>query len=140
MRRIVYASKAVSDFADEDLLALLRTARQRNRDHAVTGMLVYTRGSFLQVIEGRAGDVETIWGHVQRDNRHGEVRVLQDGDVWERSFASWNMGFWHPESDLLERDLPGYAVGRDVPFVSTELIPNVDAALRLLSLYAPRSA
>ncbi len=140
MRRIVYASKALQEFDDAELLALLEQARAFNTTRDVTGMLVYAQRSFLQVIEGADADIAGVWARIRQDPRHTEIRVLGDGPVQAREFGTWSMGFEHPNEAELEETLPGYRASSDYPFVSSMLVDASDTAETLLALYARRSA
>lgn len=140
MRRIVYASRALHDFDEAELLALLESARATNARYGVTGMLVYASRSFLQQFEGADADVEAVWDRIRVDPRHTDLRVLADGPADSRQFDSWSMGFEHPEEADLEETLPGYRGSTDYPFVSSQLVDAADTAETLLSLYARRSS
>ncbi len=139
MRRLVYASRAVQPFGDDDLLQLLQVARACNDAHGVTGMLVYAACSFLQLFEGENDAVEVIWDRIRMDPRHTGLRVLQDGPARARLFAEWSMGFEPPEQQRLEETLPGYRAGSVYPFVDSKLVSTADTASTLLELYARRS-
>jgi hypothetical protein len=139
VRRIIYASRALSDFSDEDLVRLLLRARATNEAYDVTGMLVYAARSFLQAFEGDEEGVEVIWDRIRLDDRHTDLRVLSDGPADSRLFRDWSMGFEHISAEELERTLPGYRASIDYPFVSSQLVAAADTAETLLSLYARRS-
>lgn len=136
VRRLIYASRALTGFADEDLLQLLTEARSRNEQYGVTGMLVYAAGSFLQLIEGDEPSVEVIWDRIRLDQRHTGLRVLGDGPAQTRLFGDWAMGFEHPDVALLESTLPGYRAPTVYPFVDSQLVAAAETATTLLSLYA----
>ena len=139
MRRIIYASQALHDFGDQELLELLQRARAVNEEQAVTGMLVYAARSFLQLFEGEDEGVELVWDRIRMDDRHTSLRVLQDGAVDARLYADWSMGFERVDAEELEQTLPGYRGSIDYPFVSSQLVDAADTAETLLSLYARRS-
>ena len=139
MRRIIYASRALHSFADEELVELLLRARANNEEQDVTGMLVYAAQSFLQAFEGDDEGVEVIWDRIRLDDRHTDLRVLSDGPATERLFRDWSMGFEHVLAEELERTLPGYRASIDYPFVSSQLVSAADTAETLLSLYSRRS-
>ena len=93
--QIVYCSAATTAFDEQDLLALLAVARTNNTRLGVTGMLLFHEGSFIQVLEGERETVETLYDRVAQDQRHAGTRVLARGEVEERSFEEWSMGFRH---------------------------------------------
>ena len=106
------------------------------RTEIFTGMLVYAAGSFLQLIEGDDAGVELIWDRIRMDPRHTALRVLQDGSAQARLFGEWSMGFEHPDTDRLEKTLPGYRADTVYPFVDSQLVGAADTAATLLTLYA----
>lgn len=127
------------DFSEDELVQLLLRARAANEDRDISGMLVYSARSFLQLFEGDDEDVEVIWDRIRLDDRHTDLRVLEDGPSDTRQFGDWSMGFEHVSSEELERTLPGYRASLDYPFVSSHLVAAADTAETLLSLYARRS-
>jgi hypothetical protein len=94
MYQIVYTSSASRDFSATDLSDLLQSARRRNKDVGVTGMLVFHDGTFLQAIEGENRAVNEVFARVHGDPRHRDLIVLHRGDGPEqRAFGDWPMGF-----------------------------------------------
>jgi hypothetical protein len=93
MLELIYASAAVKPFSQAELTTLLAKARIKNTRMGVSGMLLYDRGSFLQVLEGEADDVLAIYGVVSKDPRHERVVKLLETITPARSFADWSMGF-----------------------------------------------
>jgi hypothetical protein len=93
MFRIVYVSTAVVAFSEEDLRHLLHVARSNNQAAGVSGMLVYSRGHFLQALEGEPGPVISTFDRILSDVRHTELKTLQRGGHAHQWFADWSMGF-----------------------------------------------
>lgn len=89
--RLLYASRAV-DPNPETIDAILHECRSRNPNSGVTGVLCYGGGIFLQVIEGGRMAISQLYNHIQRDNRHKDVVLLQYEEITERRFAGWTMG------------------------------------------------
>jgi hypothetical protein len=52
MTEIIYASAQTQPFSSAQLTELLAKARRNNQALHVSGLLLYHRGSFLQVLEG----------------------------------------------------------------------------------------
>jgi len=94
MIQMIYASAATVEFSDEDLKALLLTARERNQELEISGMLVYHEGSFLQILEGHEDAVLALYAKIERDDRHDNVKMLLRSEIDERSFGEWKMGFY----------------------------------------------
>ena len=92
---VVYRSKAVMTLSDVDLFYLLMQARERNRDHDLSGLLIYDRGHFFQWLEGRDDALGRTWNKIRADTRHADVRVLADQPIPTRLFAGWSMQLAH---------------------------------------------
>ena len=83
----------LSHLVDDDLKALLATARGNNSSLGVSGMLLYHEGSFMQVLEGEQSAVESIFAKIEKDDRHTNTTILSKGEMETRTFESWAMGF-----------------------------------------------
>jgi hypothetical protein len=89
----IYASAATRAFDDAELRVLLGQARYRNIQAAVSGMLLYTSGSFFQVLEGEPEAVDATFARIAPDSRHELVTVINREPIARRSFGEWSMGF-----------------------------------------------
>lgn len=94
---LVYASKnllTVSDAEASSAVAqILATSQRNNAEVGVTGALMFNGGAFAQVLEGPRQGVERTFERIQRDQRHGDVTVLECGPTEVRGFANWSMAF-----------------------------------------------
>jgi Sensors of blue-light using FAD len=89
----VYASAATRPLEMTELTALLQAARKHNDGAGLTGMLLYTEGSFFQVLEGVPDAVEALYAKIEQDKRHDQVTKIVAEAIPNRSFADWTMGF-----------------------------------------------
>ncbi|GGF11949.1 hypothetical protein GCM10011383_23980 [Hymenobacter cavernae] len=79
--------------SDEQLKDILLKARATNHDLRITGLLLYSEGMIMQVLEGEQEVVRMLYEKIRRDPRHTEVATLVDGPVPRRVFPDWSMGF-----------------------------------------------
>jgi Sensors of blue-light using FAD len=93
LHRLIYASRNTIPAIDlnEEIGAIIRASIRRNREVAITGLLLVHEGCFLQVLEGPAEAVLTTYGRICEDPRHSETKVLGAGPAPVRSFGDWNM-------------------------------------------------
>lgn len=103
MLQIVYASSTPHLLSQDDLVDILRVSRENNTAAGVSGVLLYADGNFMQVLEGPAEAVTATYERVKRDPRHRQVLTLLRGEVEERMFSDWSMGFLRL-GDLAEED------------------------------------
>ena len=131
VHQIVYTSKAVRPLTPQDLVDILETARFHNALDGITGMLLYRRGHFLQVLEGSEDRLSALFEKLNGDPRHTDVRVLLDVRIAARAFGAWSMAF-QDISGLDPTELPGYSRFLADGFRSTECIRYPHKALRML--------
>ena len=90
--RLMYASRATDSVDQEVLSAILKKSKANNPDLGVTGVLCFSGGIFLQVLEGGRSPVSALYNRIASDPRHRDVVLLSYEEIGERSFASWSMG------------------------------------------------
>lgn len=90
--RLLYVSRAVPAVDQEELVAILRKSKTNNPALGVTGVLCYSEGIFLQVLEGGRSAVNKLYNRIAADARHTQVELLAYEEIGERRFAGWSMG------------------------------------------------
>ncbi len=91
--QIIYASASAEEMSGPALADILASARRKNEARNISGMLVYHRGSFLQVLEGPEDAVNALFEKIQQDPRHGEINVLFHDKIPAKEFEDWSMGY-----------------------------------------------
>lgn len=107
MYEIVYTSLATHDLEPAELTALLDHARRANQARGITGMMIYRKREFLQLLEGEQTVVQALYERIARDERHQQMAKLWDGPIKARSFGDWEMAFVAPDDETLQAH-PGY--------------------------------
>ena len=100
---LVYISSAVRNLDDIELNQLLTLARNNNHSLAISGMLLYADGIFLQVLEGEQQQVLQLYKDIGADQRHTNLLMIHEGLIPKRNFPDWTMGFHKLETDDFER-------------------------------------
>lgn len=90
---IVYTSEATAYFNETALLSLLQESRHEHAKAAITGLLLYSEGQFMQVLEGPTDPLREYFGRIAADPRHGKLQLLANGPKPEREFHDWHMAF-----------------------------------------------
>lgn len=98
VRSLYYSDTALSSVGDID--AILDTARRRNAEMNITGVLIIDRGRFLQVLEGAREVVSSLLLRIAADPRHGNMRLADFTEVSERRYHTWSMGYVDTETRL----------------------------------------
>jgi hypothetical protein len=90
--RLMYASRAADSVDQEALLAILRKSKAENTANGITGVLCFSGGIFLQLLEGGRQQVNALYNRIAADKRHLDVVLLSYEEIGERRFAGWSMG------------------------------------------------
>ena len=90
--RLMYASRAANSVNQNELVSILKKSKANNAEVGVTGVLCFSSGIFLQVLEGGRLQVSALYNKIAADPRHHDVVLLSYEEVEERRFAGWSMG------------------------------------------------
>ena len=105
--RLVYYSRNHLQGSAEDVAAgirhILSVSQVRNVQVGVTGALMFNGGCFAQILEGPREAVEATFERIQRDDRHGDMTLLDLADIKVRGFPGWSMAFVGREADAHAR-------------------------------------
>jgi len=93
---IIYVSSAVNLFSDTELESLLVDARTFNKARAITGVLLYADGNFMQCLEGPTASVLRAYDRILSSCRHKGLIELNRSKIEARSFESWEMSLLRP--------------------------------------------
>lgn len=108
MIELVYVSRAINRYNEDELFSLLKTCRRNNEKLGVTGLLLYDNlGTFIQVLEGSASIVENLFDKIKQDPRHNHVHLLGRHAITKTSFPDWHMGFHLLDKKLIQ-GIEGY--------------------------------
>ena len=90
--RLMYASRAVPAVDQDELVAILKKSKANNPKAGITGVLCFSEGIFMQVLEGGRTAVNRLYNRIAADARHSDVVLLHYEEIAERRFAGWSMG------------------------------------------------
>ncbi len=90
--RCLYASRILKTQSPATLRAILQSSRKNNTKNGITGVLVATDDSFIQVLEGGRAQVCQTYNQIAQDKRHSSVTILSFEEIAQRSFEGWSMG------------------------------------------------
>ncbi|HBQ03320.1 MAG TPA: blue light sensor protein, partial [Halieaceae bacterium] len=88
-----YVSTETGDLGADGMIELLTEARKANSSRGITGLLLHRERSFYQVLEGTEAEVKHTFEAIEKDKRHDGIDILFQGEVEQREFADWQMGF-----------------------------------------------
>ena len=95
MYYLVYTSAVLAYPAEPELQLLFDYYLNKINKLPVSGLLLYLNGHFIHVLEGDKEVVWQLYQDIQKDkiNQAQKFILLIEGDLAERNFAGWHMGF-----------------------------------------------
>lgn len=100
--QVLYHSQALFPFSDAELQALLDESRAFNAAHGITGLLLYSAGRFVQVLEGDHATVRALYARIQQDpGTRGSKRCAKNSRPGRLRPGAWPLGtgprsYWTP--------------------------------------------
>ncbi|MEM6278949.1 MAG: BLUF domain-containing protein [Verrucomicrobiota bacterium] len=92
--RLVYKSTTSWDLLNNQVLAkLAETSARNNAAEKITGLLILSDETFLQVLEGPDEAVNALYGKIVKNPLHHDVRLLSFQQIASRNFHDWSMRF-----------------------------------------------
>jgi hypothetical protein len=116
----IYVSAAPTTLSEHDTVRFLTNARTVNRKNDVSGMMLYTHGRLVLLLEGEAAPVDLACATIFSDKR--EYQILLREPIAEREFPEWTLGF-----ETVEAAEAGRLLGKPL-FDSGASAAGIDAA------------
>lgn len=92
LSHLLYISDAVGQMSGEELESIREVSARNNAEQGITGVLFYSAGHFVQLLEGDAEKIHKLFEKIAQDRRHERVRLLVLRPAEKRVFKDWNMG------------------------------------------------
>ena len=90
--RLVYKSETSWDLLSNDTLRALATkAQTNNSSQSISGLLILSGETFLQVLEGPSDVVNPLYHKILKDERHHDVTLISYEQIASRCFDDWSM-------------------------------------------------
>ena len=93
MYELIYISTAKPDIKQSDIESILSTARNFNAKNNLSGCLIFHNNHFLQLLEGDKEIVSSLYKKIIKDDRHSDIKLLNESIKAIRSFSEWKMAF-----------------------------------------------
>lgn len=100
--RAVYQSNSLISRTEgafrAELASILETSARRNPKLGITGVLIYDRGRWVQLLEGPAASVDALLDDIEDDLRHALFQILWRTPAATRMFEQWSMAFMNADA------------------------------------------
>ena len=94
VQSIIYKSKAQPSFNITEVKEMLQGAKVFNREHNITGIIVYYDTYFIQLIEGNKEIIESLYKNIKSDKRHYNVDTILCKESKKSLWNTWSMAFY----------------------------------------------
>jgi len=138
MIQLIYVSSTANKPSEPELLVLLEQARAGNFRKNITGMLLYSDNTYLQVLEGEANDVHDLYDAIRKDPRNEGQVILREAEIPSRCFPGWSMGFENLERGIPDQH-PGFVELFGGRLDKSIAVNNRTNAIRLLMSFSKQS-
>jgi len=91
--QIVYSSISRKVMNSDSIFELLTKAQAFNKEHGITGLLIYHSSVFLQLLEGEEKEVKELYQKILKDPRHSDMLILLEAKSETRLFDIWSMAY-----------------------------------------------
>jgi hypothetical protein len=129
--QLIYVSSATHPLSDDELDKILESSVRHNTTSNITGMMLYSEGNFLQVLEGSEAAVEETYQRICQDPRHTNFFLISKEEIPQREFSAWQMGF-RRLSKLDAENTPSYAPLFEKGFDSQQLSAQSGLAAEMM--------
>lgn len=90
--QLTYISTANPLITGDEILAIMKSAYSNNKIQGITGITLYKKGKFLQIIEGEKETVNLLFSLIYVDPRHTNITPIMERQISKREFFYWSMG------------------------------------------------
>ena len=93
LHTVCYVSTAISTITIENVSEVFDGIVENNLELGITGVLLFSRGNFMQVMEGPPHNLLPLYETIKRDQRHHHIIEIINQSIIERMFENYRTGF-----------------------------------------------
>ncbi len=90
---IVYLSTASEDLEEEVIENILKSSKTWNNQNDITGLLLFSEGSFFQIIEGEKNTISELFENIKEDDRHHNIMQIFGKDIHKDAYDGYDSDF-----------------------------------------------
>ena len=93
LHTICYVSTAISTITKNNVHNVFEGIVEKNLSLGITGVLLYSHGNFMQILEGPSIAMLPLYESIKRDKRHHHIIEIMNQPAEERMFENYMSGF-----------------------------------------------
>ena len=90
---VCYVSTAISTITNDNVNEIFDGIVEKNLGLGITGVLLFSHGNFMQVMEGPPQYLLPLYETIKRDERHHHIIEILNQSTSERMFENYQTGF-----------------------------------------------
>lgn len=90
---VSYVSTADPSLTTLEMENLFKLVKQKNNDLGITGILLYSDGNFMQILEGEKTYIHELFSKIEKDERHYNVIKIFDRQIVNPCFSKYHSDF-----------------------------------------------
>ncbi|MDR6302042.1 BLUF domain-containing protein [Mesonia maritima] len=92
-KAICYVSTVSPGLSQDEIEQILLLSQLKNNNAHINGLLLFSNGSFLQIIEGESSIIDNLWKNINYDRRHFNLIKIFEQDVVQENFEDYHSDF-----------------------------------------------
>ena len=113
---LTYTSWARAGIRQDQVDAIISSARINNPLGGITGVLIFNGTVFMQILEGGEAAIDGLTSRLASDPRHSNMSIRDNRLIKARAFPNWSMAYLQLESGEFEgKEEVVKALSRDLP-------------------------
>ena len=105
---ICYVSTAAPNLSKKDIDDLLRTTEKKNNKKDFTGIFLFSKGNFLQILEGEKEHVQELFSKIKEDPRHYDVLIIFQEETGHGKFDRYTSSIISEDTRMTNKDVESY--------------------------------
>lgn len=130
--KLIYLSSETESFNEHELLTILEKSIKNNKNRGITGVLLYSGGNFIQLLEGPKDEVEALFKVISADKRHNNIIRLLAEYSDTRDFPDWKMGFRKITPSMAEQKITGFSRLLEGNEIAEDEMDNLSKKVKVL--------
>ncbi|MBF0289486.1 MAG: BLUF domain-containing protein [SAR324 cluster bacterium] len=128
--RLIYVSKRDESLNLQEILDIIESSEMHNKEDHLTGMLLYSKNAFMQVLEGDLLQINQTYQRICKDPRHSDIILLSFQMIEHRMFSDWLMKLY----DVLQMKMDDriFDLSEQSPYYPFPI--NSDSAFEILMM------
>lgn len=105
---ICYVSTAAQQLSTPGVEHLLSQSQKNNNSNDITGLLLYSKGNFFQILEGQKEDISSLYERITEDNRYYNIIKIFEKKIEGTKFEEYQVDFLSLDAQLDKREISVY--------------------------------